>query len=193
MLSDNLVFAYCVRGDTQRLQNAFLAGQTFTMADEDLQTPLHLATLHRRHSIMKVLLQTVIPMEARNIHNDTPFSIAVSNVDVGAAKMLLHHRAQVRGLFGRRQEPCLHIAIQCDLSEGCPMVRWLLSLGADPEEADTQGTTALELAVQLNRPSAVVLCLFSLNKRVWLSGGNPKVPESPYDDVNAEYAESWLP
>jgi len=169
MLQDTLVFAYSVRGDVAPIRAAYLDGQTFNMCDEDGQTALHLATQYRRYSVMDVLFNTVLPVNAQNRWNHTPLSIAVENCDVRAAKVIRAHRGELRGAFGRHKEPILHIAVRADLSDAADIVRWLLSEGGDPDVCNAAGATALQLAVSLNRPSAAVMCLYCLNRTVWTS------------------------
>jgi len=117
-------------GFTKTATEIFRHGTT-TALDFGL-TPLHVATIYRRKSIVKVLLRHGADVNAKDFAGKTPIYFATSNADYGLFKLFLRKKAVVRNNL-------LHLAAR---SGSLKILRTLLKLCA-VNARDEKGRTAL--------------------------------------------------
>jgi len=86
-------------------------------------------------------------LEARDAWGRTAFHVALLAGDLAKAKCLREHEAVVEAV-SEFDSPALLHAVRSGKPE---IVRWLLSLGCDPEQVDDLGTSALKAAVEADQ------------------------------------------
>lgn len=117
---------------------------------------LHLVTLDRDLNWLAFLIGKGVKVNARNSRGDSALSLAAQLGWVEGAQLLLRYSAGVDEANGRGETPLILAVQKRDL----PMVRLLLSRGADPARSDSvAGYSALDYARRDGRSAAIVKLL----------------------------------
>ncbi|HEX8442928.1 MAG TPA: ankyrin repeat domain-containing protein [Allosphingosinicella sp.] len=117
---------------------------------------LHLVTLDRDMNWLSFLLGKGLKVDARNGQGNSALSLAAQLGWVEGAQLLLRQSASVDLANNRGETPLILAVQQRDL----PMVRLLLSRGADPKRTDSvAGYSAIDYAKRDNRSVAIVKLL----------------------------------
>lgn len=165
---------YPVVGGNPNVVGLLLAhGAEVDASDESGSTPLHYAAAQAGRKVAEVLIAAGADVNARNKDGTTPLAIALRRGNVETARALIaagaqkvvmkNHSPRIRIEYESKHEPVLHLAIvgrsempwQHDPSDAEPNLaefrrEWmelLLANGADPEERDEKGNTALLAAL----------------------------------------------
>lgn len=117
---------------------------------------LHIVTAGRDLTWLGFLIGKGARPDQQNKEGDTPLGLAAKLGWMEGASLLLSHRAQVNQANGRGETPLILAVQRRDL----PMVRLLLSRGADPKHTDSvAGYSAIDYAKQDARSAAILKLL----------------------------------
>lgn len=145
--------------------------------------PLHVAVGQGRVAIARALLKQGAQLDVRDARGRTPLHVALANGKVQAAQLLLQQGADddlqallfelaeeraldpdtielltARGVDLNATNPQgrapLHLAVAAD---DVKLAKQLISAGADVNRADSNGTTALEIAQRQDQPTMITL------------------------------------
>jgi ankyrin repeat protein len=117
---------------------------------------LHLVTLDRDMNWLGFLVGKGLKIDARNAQGNSALSLAAQLGWVEGAQLLLRYSASVDHSNNRGETPLILAVQKRDL----PMVRLLLSRGADPKRTDSvAGYSALDYAKRDGRAVAIVKLL----------------------------------
>ncbi|MBK8454703.1 MAG: ankyrin repeat domain-containing protein [Thiofilum sp.] len=143
----------------KQTRNALLliaAGADITGADESGNTPLHYAAQQGLHLVLDQLLAKGADVHA--INNDgNPVVFMAQN------QTIIEKLTQAGAKFNTNTEQGVsliaHLSSQTDKRTVLPMIEQALQAGADPNEQDTFGQTALQRSVRYNSPEITQLLL----------------------------------
>ncbi|MBN1518352.1 ankyrin repeat domain-containing protein [Candidatus Sumerlaeota bacterium] len=118
-------------------------------------TPLHLAAMLRNEDTVAALLEKGANPNIKNIHNHTPFSLAVDENDAGIVRLFIEKSKSpdLNVETNERLTP-LHHAV---LHKNAEIVKLLLEAGAETEVHDTKGRTPLDIAKEMNDVKIIAL------------------------------------
>jgi hypothetical protein len=163
-----------------------ITGCTFDMRDTNHRTPLHIAIMHRKETMAQNLIKSGAYIDARTLGGYTPLMLAVRMVDISLVRLLLLYGANINlqtvngmsalGLaIAHRHENIIHLLLQnhADPQGGFPMPHLHRSLcmgpdhiaaaiwnaGADFEQLDAHGRSALTLAAKYKRTAILTRML----------------------------------
>ena len=108
-----------------------------TAKDENLSTPLHLASSSGIPEIAQLLIERGANINSRDMNRRTPLHLASSWVSAKATSLLFHHRFDVNPQYDRGL---------CESSSKAAMVRLLINCRADVAVQDESHLTPLHLA-----------------------------------------------
>jgi len=129
------------------------------------ETPLHIAVNDEKADIINLLLRFGASIHARNTINRTPFQISLTKSSNLVSVLLTADRVNQSDDFG---SSALHIALQQRVS--ADILRTIISRGARINAVDSNGKTALRLAVDLSSWESA--------KIIADAGGNPFIAAS---------------
>lgn len=155
--SESYKFLKAVREQDAEEVNASMAAPNPVLLNakdsEKGDTALHIVTSQRNLTWMRFFLGKGARVDLQNSEGDTPLAVAAQLGWTEGAELLLSQRASVDLANSRGETPLITAVQRRDL----PMVRLLLSKGADPRKADRlAGYSAMDYAKRDSR-SAVIL------------------------------------
>ena len=106
-----------------------------TAKDENLSTPLHLASSSGIPEIARLLIERGADITSRDINRRTPLHLASSWVSASAATLLFHHKLDVNPQYDRGMS-----------EQKVEIVGLLIDHGADVAAQDVAHSTPLHLA-----------------------------------------------
>lgn len=135
------------------------SGADVDMRNQRKITPLHIAAANGRHRIVELLLKGRADPDICDTYGKTPLMVAAMNGHCSVITRPLHRNADMETTNVHERRTSLHHAM-LTISEGSLEVcTRLLEWGADPDCADSQGQTALMLAV-VAPPNLEMISLF---------------------------------
>jgi ankyrin repeat protein len=117
------------------------------------RTPLHAAAINGDVATIDALIAAGAEVDARSDGGYTPFYIAAQNGHVAAMKRLLEKGADVNAKNSLTDQTPLMAAVY---NTGPESVQTLVDAKADLNAVDYSGRSALDMAVDLKRPEAVI-------------------------------------
>lgn len=152
------LFTAAISGAKDALNCLIAHGAKVNMATKHGYTPLHYAAMHRSSlSVMVPLLQAGAEVNARTgISNHTPLHMAAGEEggNEGAVEILLAHGADLNARLDSGLTPTMLAAMRRDPANLIALLK------AKPDlDSQTNGPTALHLAVSVGRPKSVELLL----------------------------------
>jgi len=120
-----------------------------------LQNPLTIAVAHRDHAQIESLLAGGAAIDGEDVDGRSALTRAVAMRDPELVALLLRHHASVAPSALHPWSP-LSVAIA---SGAMPMIRQLLAGGADPMARASDGRSAIDVAMELERWRALSLML----------------------------------
>ena len=118
-------------------------GADINAVNDELQTPLHLATRIGRHDIMKYLVEQGANVNLKNKNDNTPLQIAISELDLTSIKILAENGADVN-VVNNYSENILHrICVESMTGDRLPILGYVLTLPIDLNARDGHGDTPL--------------------------------------------------
>lgn len=119
-----------------------LRGGDITQVDDDGDTALHSAAMHKHGKAASKLLQWNAPINVKAKDGNTPLHSAAAWGSASILSLLLTHDAELQIRNNEGKTP-LHRAAQYGHADG---VRTLIRAGADVDDLDKEGRTSLHLA-----------------------------------------------
>ncbi|XP_058466349.1 uncharacterized protein LOC131439404 [Malaya genurostris] len=120
----------------------------------DIQDPLHLAARSGSIELLQFLIDEKQDVNKLNLHKESALDIAIRCNHPQAARVLLDNGATIGKLS-------LHAAILTEYTETTECVKLLLEKGADPNEYDHLGRTALHLAALFDNRKCLAILIGS--------------------------------
>ena len=145
-------------GDTNRLQDLLAKGADLDTRDQHGRNSLMIAAVEGNPAAVALLLEKGADVASRNKYGVTALHLAVGKGQAEVTRTLLAHGADANEKSGQLEEPPV---ISAAVSGSIETVEALLEAGANLNEADTFGGTALIQAARNGRSEMV---LFLLNK-----------------------------
>jgi ankyrin repeat protein len=140
-------------GYTQSMERLAAKGADTSTRNTRGDTPLHIAVSLERSDVVNMLLRSGASIHARNTRGRTPFQISLSISTRMVSTLLTRDRINISDDMGNSP---LHIALQ-ERAAG-EYITTILSQGARINAVDSNGKTALRLAIDLEQwPSAKLL------------------------------------
>jgi ankyrin repeat protein len=158
--SDSYKFLNAVRnGDGAQVQDLLATPNIALVNAKDLakgEAALHIVASQRNLSWLGFLVGKGARVDVQNREGDTPLALAAQLGWIEGADQLLARGAAV-DLANRKGETPLILAVQ---RRDLPMVRLLLSQGADPKKSDrVAGYSALDYAKRDGRSASILKAL----------------------------------
>lgn len=140
-------------GDYEQAHVLLESGVDVNCSNLSGTTPLIIATLHRDHRILSMLLQYRATVTQKDRKALDAFYYSVYEDDLYAVKQLIERGASInRGYVGNTNALMLSV-----YRHNLPMLKLLLSHGADVNARSKHGMTALWLAERFGEKEAVIL------------------------------------
>lgn len=140
-------------GSVKDMNAAMVAGEPATKRAADGTPVLILAVGARSLDVVKILIENGARPDDRSRDETTALTLAASNGDYDIAEYLLDHKADVNLPGALRESPLIKAA----RARHASVVGLLIDRGADIEDTDSSGATALDIAKANNQPAIVAL------------------------------------
>jgi ankyrin repeat protein len=147
-------------GSVKDMNAAMVAGEPATKRAADGTPVLVLAVGARSLDVVKILIENGARPDDKSRDETTALTLASSNGDYDIAEYLLDHKADVNLPGALREAPL----IKATRARHASIVGLLIERGADIEDTDSSGATALDIA-QRNNQTAIVALLTKASKK----------------------------
>jgi len=142
-------------GDEASVENFVSESFDLSRTDGDGNTPLHLASIHKKFNITKLILKNSPSIEARDNSGRTALYLAVETGHIGITKLLVDYNADVCAQDTLKKTPCV-VAIE---SEKIELLKYMLPHIRDINQKHSGGETILISATKMNNRETVQLLL----------------------------------
>jgi uncharacterized protein len=147
-------------GSVKDMNAAMVAGEPATKRAADGTPVLILAVGARSLDVVKILIENGARPDDKSRDETTALTLASSNGDYDIAEYLLDHKADVNLPGALREAPL----IKATRARHASIVGLLIERGADIEDTDSSGATALDIA-KANNQTAIVALLTKASKK----------------------------
>ena len=125
--------------------------------DDELNTPLHLACMHQREDIVKLLLENGANVNSKNIQHFTPLDISCAKSNTRIFELLIEYKSPINmQRDGVRYDLPIHLVCR---NGNAYMLKCLLAYGADPTLPNKKNQTALDIALKKNHAELIEILL----------------------------------
>lgn len=153
MEGDTPLISASRRGDVKAAKALLASGADVNATNAKGFTPLMVASQEGNVDVINVLAtDKKIDLEAMNWNADTALLIAVQNNRLEAVKTLLNIGAQPN-----YAKAGMTVLIAASYKGNPDIVRALLEAGADPNMVDENNESALDVAINTNKPAVVAV------------------------------------
>jgi ankyrin repeat protein len=139
--------------DLVAIESLIAQGANIELRDEDGWTPVMLAAIYERHDSLALLVSRGADVEARDFEGWTALMAAASDGDKRSVDILLSAGALVHVKDSAQRSPLI-CACYHALGDHS-VIDLLLDAGADPEDTDDEGVSAIERAEVIGHPHIV--------------------------------------